>query len=142
MKISEDAPDRLLEIVVEQCKLAYRVVELEDRDDECKEGSCGENVVIDLLPAQQQKQGNGDRAEDIHQRRTDGGRGHGAQVGAEQALRRFGEAGNLPGLHAEGFHDAVAGDGLVQNVLNVGQLVLASARGVANPVPDAVRPKK
>ncbi len=42
---------------------------------------------------------------------------------------------HLPELHAEGLHDAVAGDGLVQNVLDLGQLVLSVARGVRTRPP-------
>ena len=99
-------------------------------------------MVSDPVAAQQQQQRNGDRAKYIHQRRTDGGRRHRTQIGAEQPLRRGAEARNLPGLHAEGFDDAVAGDGFVQNVLDVGQLVLAAPRGGAHPAADLAPPKK
>ncbi len=96
-------------------------------------------TVRDAVAAQQQKQGDGRCAEDIHQRRTDGGRRDRAQVGAEQAAGRRAEAGDLPVLHAEGFHDAVAGDGFVQDVLDFGQLVLPAARGAAHPAADFAR---
>ena len=39
------------------------------------------------------------------------------------------KAAALPVLHAKGFYDSVAGNALMQNVLDVGQLVLAFARG-------------
>ena len=42
---------------------------------------------------------------------------------------------SLPELHREGLHDAIAGDGLVQDVLDLGQLVLPVARGVPNASP-------
>ena len=45
----------------------------------------------------------------------------------------------LPGFHAERLHDAVAGDGLVQDVLNVGQLVLTPPGCVANAPADPPR---
>ena len=51
------------------------------------------------------------------------------------------EARHLPVLHVEGFHDAIAGDGFVQNVLDFGQLVLAAARGVAHAAADLARRK-
>ncbi len=53
----------------------------------------------------------------------------------EEAARRFLEAGQLPEFHREGLHDAIAGDGLVQDVLDLGQLVLPMAGGVANATP-------
>ena len=60
-----------------------------------------------------------------------------AQVGAEQAPGGLAEAPRLPGFHAERLHDAHAGDGLVQDVLDFGQLVLPPARGGAHPLADA-----
>ena len=53
-----------------------------------------------------------------------GGGADRAQVGLEQAPGGFAEAPRLPGFHAERLHDAHAGDGFVQDVLDLGQLVL------------------
>ena len=47
------------------------------------------------------------------------------------------KSSNLPRLHAESLHDAIAGDGLVKNVLNVGQLVLASPGGLPYSLTNA-----
>ena len=58
-----------------------------------------------------------------------------AQVGAEEAAGGLLEAQHLPKLHVEGFDDAVAGDGFVQDVLDLGELVLAAARGVRTSRP-------
>ena len=52
-------------------------------------------------------------------------------------MRRLAEAQQLPELHVESFHDAIAGDGLVQDVLNVGELVLAAAGSAAHIAADA-----
>ena len=88
---------RLLEIVVEQGKLAHRIVELEHRDDESAEMfPAVKTWCLICVAAQQQKQGDGDRAEDVHQRRTDRRRRHRAQVGREQPLRRLGESARSP----------------------------------------------
>ena len=57
------------------------------------------------------------------------------RLALEQAPRCLAEAPGLPCLHAEGLHDADAGDGLVQDVLDLGQLVLSVARGRAHPSP-------
>src|SRR4029077_7734136 len=95
--------------------------------------------LMDFVAAEQQQQSYGDGAECVHQRGTHGGGGDGAQVGAEQGLGGGTEAGHFPGFHAKGFDNAVAGDGLVQDVLDVGQLVLAAAGGVADAAADLGR---
>src|SRR5438067_1944445 len=43
------------------------------------------------------------------------------------------EADYLPCLHAEGFDDSIAGDGFVQDILNIGKLVLPATRSVPHP---------
>ncbi len=96
-------------------------------------------AVLDFIAADQQQHGDGHCADGIHERRTDGLNAHAAQVGAEQALGRILEAQNLPQLGIERFHDAVAGHGFVQNVLNLGQLVLAGARARAHLPADLAR---
>ena len=52
------------------------------------------------------------------------------QIRPEEPPRCLLEARHLPALHREGLHDAIAGDGLVQDVLDLGQLVLPMPRGV------------
>ena len=94
---------------------------------------------MNLIAADQQQHRNGDRADGIHQRRTDGLNAHAAQVGAEEAAGRLLEAQNLPQLGVEGLHDAVAGDRFMQNVLNLGQLVLAGAGAGAHFAADLAR---
>src|ERR1035438_6771977 len=93
--------------------------------------------MSDAAAAQEQQQRDGDRPERVHEGRTDGGRCYGAQVGAKQSLRGGAESRYFPRLHAEGLDDAVAGDGLVQNVLDIGQLVLAATRSRPNTAADA-----
>jgi hypothetical protein len=48
---------------------------------------------------------------------------------------------DFPRLHAEGFYDAVAGDGLVENILHVGELILPAARGRPDAPANAHRRK-
>src|SRR5262249_28310657 len=128
--------DRPLEAVVEEGELADRIVELEDGNDENDEVTAGHAAVDNLFPPQPQQQRDGDGAENVHQGRADRGGGDRAQIRTKQALRRLAEAGEFPVLHAESFYDAVAGDGLVQDVLDFRQFVLAAAGGVAHPAPD------
>ena len=134
--------ERLLEIVVEERKLAHRVVRLKTAMMNATKGSRRELAVSNLVAAQQQQQRNGDRAENIHQRRTDRRRCHRAQVGPEQPLRGLAEARDLPRFHAEGFHDAVAGDGFLKNVLDVGQFVLPARGWCCAPAGQSCLPKR
>ena len=130
---------RLLEVVVELPELAHRLVELEYRDDERQEHAFGEDAVLDVFASHQDEHRDGDGAEDVHHGRADGISAHRAQVRLEQTPGGFAEAGGLPGLHGEGLHDADAGDGLLQNVLDVGDLVLAFAGGGADALADSPR---
>ena len=128
---------RLLKVVVELPKLAHRLVQLEDRDDERQEDAFGEEAVLDVLAAHQDQDGDGDGAEDVHHRRTDGVGAHRAQVGLEQPPRRHRGSGCVSQASMrEGLHDAHAGDGFLQDVLDLRQLVLAAAGGGAHAVAD------
>ena len=122
---------RLLEIIVKDRELAHRVVELEHRHNESQKSSRRENVVADLVPAHEDEQRNGNRTENIHQRRTDGERRHQSKIRVEQASRGGAEASYFPVLHAKRLDDPVAGNRLVQNVLDLGQLILAAPCGAA-----------
>src|ERR1700733_399823 len=131
----------LLEIVIEQGELSHRIIKFEHGNDEGQECSRGKHVTINLFPPEQKQQRNRNRAKNIHQRRTDRDRSHRTKISPEQPLGGFAKARNFPAFHAEGFHNAVAGNRLVQNILNVSQLVLTSPRGVPHPAPDSSRGK-
>ena len=129
---------RLLKVVVELRELADGIVELEDGDDEGQEGAGGEHAGLDAIAAHEEQQRNGDGADGVHQGRAERGGADGAKVGAEQALGGATEAQGLPEFHAEGLHDAIAGDGFVQDVVDLGELVLPAAGGVADAAADAM----
>ena len=76
--------------------------------------------MSDLVAAQQQEQRDTDGAKYIHQGRTHAGGGDRTQIGAQQTLRGGVKPRHFPGFHAEGFHDAVAGNRFLDDVLNVG----------------------
>ena len=118
---------RLLEGVVEECEFADRVVKLEEGNDEDHKGLHRHAAGNDLHAADVEQQGNGDGADDVHQRGTDGLDADRPQVGAEQAPGSFLEAQNLPEFRGEGLHDAVAGNGFVEDVLDFSHAVLAGA---------------
>src|SRR5262249_50746900 len=128
--------NRLLEAVVEEGKFAHRIVKLEDGNDEHDEVAAGHATVDNFFSPQPEEQGDGERAEKVDQGRTDRCRWDRAQIRAKQALRRLAEAGEFPVLHTEGFYDAVAGDGLVKDVLDFREFVLAATGGVAYSTPD------
>src|SRR6185312_13161972 len=119
---------RLLEAVVVQRKLADGVVQAENRDDESNELFQRQSVVSNLLTPEVEKKCNGHGTECVHERRTDRLHAHRSKVCTEQPSRRVAEALRLPQLHTERFYDTVASDGLVQNVLDLGQLFLPCAR--------------
>ena len=72
----------------------------------------------DAVAANKDQQSNADNTKHIHQRRTDRGGCHRAKIGAEKPTSRVAEPGNFPIFSVKGLHDTIAGDGLVQNVLN------------------------
>ena len=88
----------------------------------------------DLAPSKAQQQSHRDRSEDIHERRTDRGRRHCAQVCPKQPLRRPFKFREFPRLHPEGLHNLITGNGFVKNVLDICQLVLTTTGGAADTV--------
>ena len=126
--------ERLLEIVIELPELPYRLVEFKHRNDEGDEEALAEVAMLDVLAAEEDEQRDGDGSEDVHHRRVDGEGADGAQIGFEQTPRSLTEAPHLPGLHAEGLHNANAGNGFVQQVMDFGELVLPFASGGADPI--------
>ena len=122
-----------MEVVVEEGELAHRIVELEDCDDKGEESALGHDPSLDLVPADQQQERNGYRADRVHEGRADRLGADRAQVGAEEPAGGLLEAQRLPQLHVEGFHDAVAGDGFMEDVLDLGELVLAGPGACAAP---------
>ena len=121
----------MLEIVVEQRELAHRVIQLEHRHNKCQKRSRRKNVLVDRVPAHQQQQRNGDRAENIHQRRADRERGHQPKIRTEQPSRGGAEALDFPVLHPKRLDDPVSRNRFVQNVLYLRELVLPAARRAA-----------
>ncbi len=117
----------LLKLVVIEGEPPHRIVKLEQGDDESDEDFGGHAAVLNLIAANPQQQGDGHRADGVHQRRTDRLDPHTAQVGAEQAPGGALETKDFPKLCVERLHDAITGNGLVQDVLDFGELVLAGA---------------
>src|SRR5437016_12025702 len=96
-------------------------------------------MTLDLVASQPEQDGDGHRANDIHQRRTERPRPYRPQIGFEEFPGSSKKTPALPRFHAERFYDAVAGNGLMQNVLYIGKFVLAFAGGVAHAQPNFSR---
>jgi hypothetical protein len=94
-------------------------------------------MLLDATSTEQQEQRDGNGSDGVHQRRTDGLRTHGPQVGAEQPSCRIAEAQHFPSFHVECFYDPIAGDGFVQDILNFRKLILPCTRGGAHAAPDS-----
>src|SRR6187402_3504 len=131
--------ERLLKAVVEECKLAHRIVEREDGKEKRNKGS-GRHFMGDNAQASDPEQeSDGYRTDRIHQWRRDGLDAYRFEVGTEEAARGCTEARHLPAFHAEGLHDAVARDGFIQDVLDLCELVLAASSRLAHATTDPPR---
>ena len=93
----------------------------------------------DLVASEQEQERNRNRAKNIHQGRADRKRRYQPQVRPEQPSRGGAEAFDLPFLHGKRLDDPVPGDRLVQNVLDIGQLVLPASRRSAHSPADFSR---
>ena len=85
--------------------------------------------MANLVAPQQEQKGNGDCADEIHEGRGKCLGAHRTEIGAEEFAGGLAKTQQLPELHVEGFNDAIASDRLVQDVLDIGELVLALAGG-------------
>ena len=90
-----------------------------------------------LAAAVPQRAGNGDAAQELHQRRQHRQHARHLQVGAEQRRRGALELGRLAALGAERLDDAVAGEGFAGDVRHVLLRLLAPARHGAHALAEA-----
>ena len=98
-------------------------------------------AALDFAAREEQNQGNHDGAEQIHQRRSGGEGADPAHVFAQQIARGLAELADFESFHSEGFHDAVAADGFLQNLAQVREARTAFFRRVADlPAELADRP--
>src|SRR5579862_8886050 len=123
---------RLLKAVVEKRHLAYRIVKPENRDDKGDEDTGGHSAAVDLAAPEPQEQRNSQSADDIHERRTHGLRRNRFYVGAEKLFGSTAKAVALPVFHAKRLYDPVAGNAFMQNILDIGELVLTLACSAAH----------
>src|SRR4051794_20146421 len=108
----------LLKTVVEGSEFADRIIEFENGHDEGEKCSVGERTAFDLITSYPQQKRDGNGPDNVHERRTDCLRCHQSQIGLKEFSCRSKETGTLPAFHAKGFYNAIAGDCLMQNVLD------------------------
>src|ERR1700683_4819141 len=96
------------------------------------EGTDGHAADFNFPASVEQDHGDDDGAEDIH---NGAGGGHGADpahIFAKQLARGFAEFANFETFHAEGFHDAIAADGFLKYLTEVGEAAAAGFGGAAD----------
>ena len=123
---------RGLELLIDRAHALERRVGLEQREDKGEEYAERHDAAMNLIAGDEDQHGDHDRAEQVHHRRSDDGGAHPAHVFAQQAARGFLELRDLERLHAEGFDDAIAGDGLLKDLAEFAEARLAVFGGAAN----------
>ena len=127
----------LLKVVVEEGKFAHRVVEAKTA---AKNATKSPRVI--WLWAILSRPSSNSKASAIAPKISISGELIAAaaterRLARNRRLRGAAKSRDFPRLPAEGLHDAVAGDGLVQNILHVGQLILSAPSGGAHATPNA-----
>ena len=108
------------------------LVDAEERVDIGNKGAHGELAILDAVAGIKQKQRKNDSAEQIHQRAIGGPGANPAHVFSQQAAGGGTELRDFEVLHSKGLHHAVAGDGLLENLAEVGEAGLAFLDRVAD----------
>src|SRR5450755_3020356 len=94
---------------------------------------------LDLRARIGEQRDNGNRPEDLDQRGCQRLLPHIPQVALEQSLGGLPEAPRFVLLGAEGLYYLVAAERLLQNLVQVGGMILAAAAGAANAAADPRR---
>src|SRR5262249_16764553 len=89
-------------------------------------------LLANLVASVEKKQGDGQRTNEVHQRRSDGSSANPAHVLTEQAAGGFGKFSDFEIFHAEGFNDAVAAGGFLQDLCYVAKAEMRVFSGAAN----------
>src|SRR5580698_7881135 len=124
--------ERLHEELIDAAEALDGLVGFEEREGERTEGTDGHAADFDFTASVEQDHGDDDGAEDIH----DGaGGGHGADpahIFTQQVAPGFAEFANFETFHAERFYDAIAADGFLKYLAEVGEAGTAGFGGAAD----------
>src|SRR5262249_49145852 len=107
-------------------------VRLEQREDKSEEDAERHDAAMDLIARDENQHGNHDRAEQVHHRRGDDGSANPAHIFAKEAAGGFLELRDFKALHAEGFYDAIAGDGFLNDLAELTETRLAALGGATD----------
>src|ERR1700728_342505 len=95
------------------------LVGLEERVGERYEQTHAHATGLDFAASEKQNERNHDGTEQIHDRRSGGERANPTHVFVQQLARGLTEFADFEAFHAEGLHDAIAGDRFLENLAQV-----------------------
>src|SRR5438105_2514939 len=139
IQIFEDflrCPGGLLEDVVNAGEALHWFVQHEKRDDKAGEFSGGHRSTLDVLAGVGEQSDDGDGSEEFDQRRRERLLRDIAKVAGFETTRSEQEAIGLNVLGAEGLHYLMAADGFLQDLVQLGGVILRAARGAADAAAD------
>lgn len=122
----------LLEELIDAAEPFHGLVNFEKRIDEGEEHALGHEVVFNLIAGVKNEERENDGGENVHDRRSSNVGAHPAHIFAQELASGFAEAADFEALHAEGFHDAIAGDGFLKDMAQVGEADATGFRGTAD----------
>ena len=129
----------LLEDVVNAGEALHGLIEHQQRDDEAGEFAGRQRAALDLDARVAEQADDGESAKAFDERRRKRLLGDVAQVARFESRGRQGEAVGFHVLGSERFHHLMAADGLLQDLVEIGGLVLRAAGGPADAASDAQR---
>ncbi len=131
--------ERLLENIVNAGEALDRLVQHQQGDDEAGELAGRHGVRADLLPRVGQQHDDGDGAEELDQRRGDGLLGDIAQIARLEPPRCNAKTIGFDLFGPERFDHLMSADGLLENLVQLGGVVLRRARGAPDAPAQAQR---
>src|SRR6185437_11030122 len=131
--------ERLFENVVNAGEPLDGFIEHQQRDDEAGETAGRHRADLDLLARVSQERDDGDGSKELDHRRSKRLLRNVAEIAALQIPRGDAEAVRFQFLRAECLHHLMAADGLLQNFVEVGCMILNAPRRAANAASNARR---
>src|ERR1700728_4015697 len=109
------------------------LVGLEERVGERYEQTHAHATGLDFAASEKQNERNHDGTEQIHDRRSGGERANPTHVFVQQLARGLTEFADFEAFHAEGLHDAIAGDRFLENLAQVRERLFSDERRILRP---------
>ena len=129
----------LLEDVVNAGEALYGFIQHQQRDDEAGEFAGRQGAALDLDARVAEQADDGESAEAFDERRRERLLRNVAQVAGFESRGGHAEAVGFHVLGAERFHHLMPADGFLQDLIEIGGLILRPAGGPADAAADAQR---